>query len=343
MYRLGMIRWLLSSVACATALLAASTAMSQGNNALEVVTVTGRLPGPPLWRVSNGDRRLYIFGTFSPVPDGMIWESDRVARVLEGSQEVIFAPDIDADFSLGLMLNPVNLFRGRRLSKRLTRLPDDATLDEIVPAELYDRYAALRSRYFPREDDPVRERPLVAGTRLAERIQREEGLVSSKQVTKPLNRLIKRNRHLQQTRVEVVVSLKGSFTSLARRAETLMGSLSPEKELACFAEQLRRMESELDAMKSRANAWAQGYVDEFRGIPLPGSDDDACFLLLLESSEFSTIEQVRSELDARWLAAADRALTTNESTFAILDIVDLTREDGLLAALRTRGYEIWEP
>lgn len=338
-----MIRPVLAAFTCVSWLLAASPAVSQSESALEVVTVTGRLPGPPLWRVSNGDRKLYIFGTFSPVPDGMIWESDRVARVLEDSQEVIFAPDIDADFSLGLMLNPINLFRGRRLGKRLTRNPDDATLDEVVPADLYDRYQALRSRYFPRDDGPVRERPLVAGTELADRIQREEGLVSSKQVTKPLNSLIKRNRHLEQTRVEVVVSLKGSFKSLARRAETLMGSLSPEQELACFAEQVRRMESELDAMKSRANAWAQGYVDEFRGIPLPGSDEDVCFLLLMDSSEFGTIEQVRRELNTRWLDAVDRALSTNDSTFAILDIVDLTREDGLLEALKERGYEIWEP
>ncbi len=340
---MGVARWVLLSIACGAWLLAAYPASVRAEEALEVVVVTGRQPGPPLWRVSKDDRQLYIFGIFSPVPDGMIWESDRVKRVLADSQEVILAPDIDADFSVGLFLNPINLFRGRRLARRLTRNADGATLEQVVPAALWERYEALSKRYFPRDGASTRERPFVAGTRLAERIQRKEGLVSGDQVSKPLWRLIRRNRHLQRTPIEVTLSLKGSFRSLARRAERLMDSLSAEQELECFTEQLRRMESDLDAMKSRANAWAQGYVDEFRDIPLPGSEDDVCLLLLRESSELGTIEEVRSELDSRWLAAAEQALATNESTFAILDMVELTREDGLLQELEARGYEIWEP
>ncbi|MEM9384859.1 MAG: TraB/GumN family protein [Pseudomonadota bacterium] len=310
---------------------------------LEVVVVTGRQPGPPLWRVSNGDNQLYVFPTFSPVPKGMIWESDRVASVLADSQEVIFAPDVEADFSIGVMLNPINLIRGRRLAKRLTRNPDGKTLDEVLPPALYARYEALRRRYFPRDDGLERDRPFVAGTRLSERIQREVGLVGGGQVTKPLRRLIKRQNHLERTRIEYVLPLKGSFKKLARRADELFESLSQEQELACFEAQLLRMEGDLEAMKSRANAWAQGYVDEFRDIPLPGDEADACLQLLRESSELATIDEVRGELEARWLAAAEQALANNARTFAILDIVELLREDGLLARLQSRGYEVWEP
>ncbi|MEO0424521.1 MAG: TraB/GumN family protein [Pseudomonadota bacterium] len=313
------------------------------DNALEVVVVTGRQPGPPLWRVSNGDNRLYIFPTFSPVPDGMIWESDRVAAVLADSQEVIFAPEVDADFSIGVMLNPINIFRGRRLAKRLTRNPDGQTLDEVVSPELYARYDALRERYLPRDDGPERDRPFVAGTRLTERIQGEVGLVGGRQVTKPLRRLIKRQKQLEETRIEYTLPLKGSFKKLAGRADRLFESLSQEQELACFEAQLQRMESDLEAMKSRANAWAQGYVDEFRNIPLPGDEADACLRLLRESSELGTIEEVRAELETRWLTAAEQALADNASTFAILDIIELLREDGLLARLKARGYEVWEP
>ena len=324
-------------------LLAPHPALTQPEIPMEVIVVTGRLPGPPLWRVSKGDHILYIFPRLSPVPDGMIWDSERVARVLSESQEVLLAPDIETDFSTTLMLNPINLFRGARLAKRLSQNPNDATLEAVLPAELFARYQALKTLYFPRDRKPEEMRPLFAGTRLAERIQRAEGLVSGDAIMQQLERLIRRNRDLKQTEIEVVMDLKGSFSSLADRAERLVDSLSREQELACFAEQVRRMESELDAMKSRANAWAQGYVDEFLGIPLPGGDDDDCLLLLDESSEFETIEQLRQDLNQRWLTAAEQALANNTTSFAILDIVELLRENGLIAELRARGFEVREP
>jgi hypothetical protein len=62
-----------------------------------------------------------------------------------------------------------------------------------------------------------------------------------------------------------------------------------------------------------------------------------------DSSEFETIEQLYRELDDRWLAAAERALAANDTTFAILDIVDLLREDGLMAEIRALGYEVAAP
>jgi uncharacterized protein YbaP (TraB family) len=323
-------------------LLAAVPALPQPADP-EIVVVTGRQPGPPLWRVSNGDNTLYIFPTLSPVPEGMIWDSERVAYVLEESQQALLAPDVDADFSTTLMLNPINWIRGARLARQLTRNPNDETLEDVLPPELFARYEALKAQYFPRDRDAEELRPLFAGTRLADRILREEGLVSGDEITKQVERLMRRNRDLERTEIEVVVDLKGSFKSLAERIETLVASLPQEQELECFEEQIRRVESELDAMKSRANAWAQGYVDEFRGISLPGDDQDACVLLLYQSSEFETLEQVRNDLNRRWLAAAEQALAANTSTFAILDIVDLLREDGLLAQLEARGYEIREP
>ena len=309
----------------------------------EIVVVTGRLPGPPLWRVENGDRVLYIFPRLSPVPDEMIWDSERVAYVLSQSQEIIMPPDVDTDLSTAMMMNPLNLIRGPRLARRISRNPDDATLEDVLPPELYARYRALKSEYFPRDRGDDELRPLFAGTRLADRILREEGLVSGQDIDRAIERLVRRNRDIEQTEIEVVMDLRGSFRSLAERATTLIESLSPEQELRCFEQQLQRVESELDAIKSRANAWARGYVDEFRGVPLPGGEEDACLLLLGQSSEFETIEQLRAELRNLWLAAAERALATNASTFAMLDIVELLREDGLLGELETRGYEIVVP
>jgi hypothetical protein len=125
--------------------------------------------------------------------------------------------------------------------------------------------------------------------------------------------------------------------------ETMVQSLSPELERQCFEQEIYNLETDLEATKSRANAWASGRIDQFRGIPLPGDANDACENMLFESSEFETLDQLTKELDRRWLEAAVRALDTNKSTFAMLNIVELMVEDGLLAELRARGYEVVEP
>lgn len=307
------------------------------------ILVTGRQPGPPLWRVTQGEHTLWIFPALSPVPDGMVWETDRVSEALAQSQEVIEQPDIDVSLPRLLMLNPINLLRGARLAKRLSRNPDDASLEEVLPAELHARYLALRSHYAPRDRNMDRLRPLVAGARLSNRVQREEGLVSDKDIMKQLGRLIRRQRGITRTPIEIEMKVEGSYRNLASRAEALMESLSKEQELVCFEEQLRRMEHDIGEMKIRANAWAQGYADEFRGVPLPGDDEDACLLMLSDSSETRTLAELRTQMETRWLAAAEAALARNTGTFAILPITMLLSRDGVMDRLRERGYEVREP
>jgi hypothetical protein len=250
---------------------------------------------------------------------------------------------VDADFSKRILFNPINLVRAPRLFNRLSANPDDATLDKVLPPELYARYHALKTKYFPREDKPEDIRPLFAVGALSGRILREEGLDSGAGIQKELERLMRRSRDLVQTDIAVTVDLTGSFKTLAARAEAFVASLSPEQELECFTQAIGRLETDLEAMKSRANAWAKGRIDEFRGIPLPGDVNDACNVVLFESSEHETLEQIKAELDRLWIAAVERALGANKSTFAVLDITELLREDGLLAELEARGYEVREP
>jgi hypothetical protein len=319
------------------------TVVEESGEPVEVVVVTGVQPGPPLWRVINGENVLYIFPLLSPVPKNMEWETGRVERVLAQSQEAILEPDVQAHFSTRILFNPINIFRGMRLVNRLSANPGDATIDAVLPPELYARYHALKIKYFPREDEPEDMRPIFAGAMLSERILKEEDLDTAPGIEREIGKLIRRTDGLVQTEITVMADLTGSFSELAERMETMVQSLSPDLERQCFEQEIYNLETDLEAMKSRANAWAQGRIDQFRGIPLPGDANDVCENMLFESSEFETLDQLTRELNRRWLEAAVRALDTNKSTFAMLNIVELLVEDGLLAELKARGYEVQEP
>jgi hypothetical protein len=53
--------------------------------------------------------------------------------------------------------------------------------------------------------------------------------------------------------------------------------------------------------------------------------------------------QARDQLADRWLTAAEDALTRNQTTFAVLPIIDLLKPDGPLAKLRQAGNTIADP
>jgi hypothetical protein len=309
----------------------------------EEFIVRGKLPGPPLWKVQNGDNTLWIFGYFSPVPKDMEWESARVERVVATAQEYLEIPDADIKLSPLVLFNPINIVRGMRLAKRISQNDDDKTLEDVLPPALYQRYWVLKTQYFPKEDEFEEQRPLVAGQGVAGLIQREAGLVSGQPIIKKIKRIVRRNKKLKITETQLDVKIEGGYGKLADRVETMMSSIQPSQEIACFEWNIARMETELEDMKSRADSWAQGYIDEFQGVKLRRTEDDPCFSMMLASSENETIADIMSRTQQLWLAAAEQALATNASTFAVLNISELLNDDGLLAKLAEKGYSVQKP
>lgn len=310
---------------------------------LEEIVVVGRQPGPPLWRIGNGEHVLWLFPLLSPVPRGMIWEPNKVAAVLADADELLEAPNLTVAAARPLLLNPVNVWRGLRLAKRLSRNPDEATLQDVLPPDVYARYAVLKEKYFPRDMDIERLRPSVVSGLMVGIIQEREGLTSDAEISRALRRLIRRNRGIKRTPIEIELEIEGGYREVAGRFETLVASLDRAAELDCFESTLWQMEHDLESRKARANAWAQGRIDEFRALPLPGSDEDPCFMLLSGSSEGDDLAAARARLDRLWLEEAERALRDNRTTFGIMSIVDLLRPEGPIAQLREKGYQVAEP
>ena len=310
---------------------------------IEEIVVTGKLPGPALWKVSHGDNALWIFALLSPIPKGMTWESARVEKVVKEADEFIEPPGADIDVSPLVMLNPINYVRGYRLAKRLGRNPGGKSLEDVLPSGLYQRIAALKARYLPKADDLETMRPMFAIGQLNRPVFAQNNLVADGGIMKKIKRLVRRNRQIKRTATEVRLKLEGGYGKLAERTETLINSLPPDQEIACMEILVSRYETEIDAMKSRASSWAQGHVAELRESASVFDDANPCTLMMLASSEGTTMDDLRTRTRQQWLAAAERALAVNRSTFAVLNIGELVSEQGLLAQLKAKGYAVREP
>ncbi len=292
---------------------------------IEEITVIGRYPGPPLWRVSSGERVLWIFGDLTPVPKGLSWDPRNAERVLDRADAVIGPMRIRAP-----TFNPIKIFRMLRAARRLSRLPGDSTLADVLPPDLYARYDTLRRRHMPDDKRTEQLRPALAALRLHGAALDDVGLTLDTGVMKTIERLMKRS------------DAEEAPTNVETEAATVLEELEKvtrEAELNCFATVLTTLETDLDGMKERAQAWATGDVDALQRFDYPDAQGD-CLAMLFSSSG---IKDLGDELFAKWLREAEHALATYDTTFSVLPIRELIAADGLLAQLETRGYTVTPP
>ena len=102
------------------------------------------------------------------------------------------------------------------------------------------------------------------------------------------------------------------------------------------------MEIDLDAIKRRANEWANGRIDEFRAVQLQ-TGDNPCAAMFSTSSEGEVLKDLDRQSQEKWLSGAEDGLTHHGTSFAVLDIGDLLNEDGLLSKLAAKGYSVRAP
>jgi len=312
------------SLHCVAALILSICVIAASADSPEELTVTGRYPGPPLWKVSAGTHELLIFGTLPVIPKDITWGSVIVERVIARADEMLLPPGVDA-----AARNPFRYVGLFFRARKLTRNEDGAPLKDVLPADLYARYATIRERY----DGPrslEQERPVVVAGRLYARAIDASKLTFGGKLQSSIQRLAK-EAHVKRTDTEIRAD-PGDLLDAAQ-------SLSRQAEIDCFATVLASIENDLPGIAERARAWAVGDIDALRRFDYPDIEGQCLSFAGTSEGLSDTLRRAQSA----WLDAAQRALAENGTTFATLGVGDLLRPDGPLARLRELGYEVHEP
>lgn len=296
------------------------------DSVLEEVEVTGERPGPRMWRVSKGEHVMWVLGTLDPLPKNMKWKSQPVEDVLAEADEVL-----SGGVSVSADIGPITAFRLYRQWRRVQKNPDDVTLQEAVPAPLYARFEALRTKHAPRDDSMERMQPMFAGGRLFVKAVSRSGLASRNSIQRTVLKLAKKKR-VKVTQIKLEIEdPQGLLDSVAGTPR--------EAQLACLETTIARLETDVGAMVARANAWASGDVDALRALPYP-NQEAACWEAVSSSPR---IKEIGDRARADWLAAADKALDKNSTTLALQSMDRLLGSDGLLQIFRSKGYQVEGP
>ena len=168
---------------------------------------------------------------------------------------------------------------------------------------------------------------------------RANGLTNDPDVTKRIERLVRRNRNIKETVIQLGPEYL-DFEFLQAAGDQYLSAISSTAELACFDISLQSIETDLEGMKVRANAWALGYVDDLRFYEEYPDQYGTCLQVFTSMGD---IQLQILKANEEWLKAAEKALANNETTFALLTMDQLIKPNGLLELLRAKGYVIKEP
>jgi hypothetical protein len=308
---------------------------SQGADPLDLdtVVISGRYLGPGLWKVRDGERTLWILGTQNPLPKRMEWDSTNVERRVASAQELLMPPtvDLDADvgFFRGLTMLP-SLFKARKN-------PDGKTLGEVLPATQYARWQVLKQRYIGGDRGIEEWRPVFAALELYNKAITRSGMTQDPVVSDTVRKAAKRNK-VKITTPTLKIKIANPKSALR---EFSSESLNDEE---CFRRTLDRIEGDLGTMAGRANAWAEGDVEALRSLPYQ-NQFTACSAVFTGTAiaRKQGMQDIQARIENEWLAAAEKSLNQNASTFALLPVSQLLRPDGLLARLAAKGYTVEAP
>ena len=301
------------------------------DDAVQEVLVIGEQPGPGLWKVSKGDHVLWIMGTLKPLPKKMTWRSKHVEAVLAESQEYITPP------SVGVHISTASKFMLLPSLIGIRNNPGGKKLEEVVSPELYSRWLVLKKKYIGRDNGIENWRPIFAAHKLYEKAVDKSGLTEGTNIMDVLREIAKKNN--------VTKAGPGTTTEIEKPREIVKKfKKMPIDDIACFAKIIERLETDLDEMRARANAWAIGDVDALRKLPA-ADHDEICKAAMFNAAlaEEHGLHDIPQQKQKYWLAEAESSLARHESTFAILPIIELLKPNGYLAALREKGYLVEEP
>lgn len=309
---------------------AASTSAESAPAAPEQILVVGQKPGPGMWRVSKDGHVLWIFGDYSPLPVKMQWRSHEVEAAIAASQEYLTPPAANATvgYLKGALLLPSLI--------GIKKIPDGATLREVLPPDVYARWQPMKEKYLPGNDE--RERPVFIAGELFGAALKQAGLTNKTGVRMRIEKIVD-ERKLKVTKSTIQLPMDNARQMMKDFKK------APVEDADCLNSTVLRLETDIDAMRVRANAWAKGDIDAIRKLDFVDQEEscrDAVFNNVAVRKD-PAFHSIRPRLKALWLGAAESALARNASTFALLPLKEILDPNGVVAALAAKGYTVEQP
>ena len=350
--------------AAVAALFLVGSPLAPAQDDMETVLVTGEQPGPGLWKVSRDGHVMWVFGTIGEVPDTIAWRTKEMEARIAGSQEVLYPgwPRADLDVSVFKALTLVPL------AFKVAKNPNGATLKEVFSPYDYATWLRLKQKYIGDDDDIEKYRPMVAEEKLSNAIGRKSALKDLRMTW--VDEVVRKAARKHKVPVHELPAVERKIKVEKPRAILKAARNLDLAEAECVGRNFARIEKadEKGLFKfdvASVNAWATGDLDAYRAqqsvVRDPNLAREDCTMAALDAAVKRQSAEPGNELSRgvdlvkqqqelyaeagkqaylNWMAAAEKALAENTSTFAVLPMNMVLDPNGWLSKLEEKGYAV---
>lgn len=274
-----------------------------------------------MWHVHRGAANVWILGSISPLPRDITWRSKQVESVLESASQVLVQKPLEISIPRILWMLIAD--------RKYLMVGGGKRLKDVLPLDLYRRFAAQRSNVGEDADKWERYRPIVAVAFLQRDAFHQVNLSMRLDLGAALRVLAKKHGvRIEEIKVAGVSDMLEALKTMPAATER-----------TCVEASLTTIESGLPRLVDRAQAWAVGNVERIENLP-ELKDVDACRTALdAGKGALDVIGRIRQT----WLENIERYLRSAGTTIAVVNLDMLLERGGLLDQLRAKGYEIDAP
>jgi hypothetical protein len=283
----------------------------------EVVEVEAK-PGPAVWHLTRGDSEVWILGTVGAMPDGLKWNKDYLAELLDGARAIVMPPRPSIGLFEGAWFLLTN---GSKFS-----LPRGQSLEATLPPDIGPRFAAVREKLGKDVDHYRTDTPLRAALRIQEDVQ--DKLDLSRGEPRDTIRRLAQSKHVPSAPV-------AKYEVLDAARDVL--KLTPQQQQVCLGQSVEDADWDLGHAAPAADAWTVG---DIRAVKANYGESRLanCVIAAVHS-----VADIAERDAADYTAAINDALDKPGKTIAVIDIGPLLRKNGVLERLEALHVTIEGP
>ncbi len=263
-------------------------------------------PKPAIWKISDADTTVYLFGTVHVLPPTLTWHSPALDKALEEAKAVYFETDVEiGPMVFREIIQRLGVYQpSEKLSDRLA--PKDFDLLKEALAKLELPLIAIESM-----------RPWYAGVVISEAVVRRAGY----DVTAGVESVMRPAASAAGKQIRFLETIEQQMASFATLPEPV--------QIKFLTSGLAEIDTAADDLGALVNAWKAGDTDELNK--------------LLIEDDLGHIPEVYDALlknrNANWAPELDKLMKSETGTFLVaVGAAHLIGQDSVIEMLKPMGY-----
>lgn len=263
-------------------------------------------PKPAIWKISDVDTTVYLFGTVHVLPPTLTWHSPALDKALEASKAVYFETDVEGDpMVFRDIIQRLGLYQpSEKLSDRLAPADLELLKDALTKLEL--PLIAIESM-----------RPWYAGVVISEAVVRRAGY----DVTSGVESVMRPAASAAGKQIRFLETIEQQMASFATLPEPV--------QIKFLTSGLAEIDTAADDLNALVKAWKAGDTDSLNKLLI---DDD-----------LGAIPEVYDALlksrNANWAPEIDALMKSETGTFLVaVGAAHLIGKDSVIEMLKPMGH-----